>query len=358
MGDRQVEVAVGVRHQAEQIGGVRLARPHGEHLPAGHLRLVRASGAPSGASPLHRAGDIERFCGGAAWRGRGQVGSPRALVMLFTPAPRRPGQLRLISDVTRLANGVSGFLMFIYVHMRHLSTCQLSQMGPTRTAADQKEGKETIESSAVAASPGGPSGRITEAEQWQSRSGGLLRLRRVREVLSRTRPQHLARRQGLLARCAVRRGLGGRFRRRGNACGASRRLLQHRLLHRHLRLSRPGSGQQRRHNRHLGREHRRQSDRHPGRQLRHHHAPQLRRHQWPEHVRLRRGWRRRRVRPRADGRLAAQRQRGDDHGRMGRQRRHRRRGRRGRGGHLEFRRDHHGADQQRRDHRRPRRLWR
>ena len=60
MSDGEVEVAVRVGHEPEELHCVRLARPDREHPPAGHLGLVRAAGAPRGAGALNRRGDIDR----------------------------------------------------------------------------------------------------------------------------------------------------------------------------------------------------------------------------------------------------------------------------------------------------------
>ena len=71
MSDRQIEVAVGVRHQAKQVGGVGLAGPDRKHLPAYHLGFVRVSGAPRGACALDGLGDVD---GRGCIRGRNTHG--------------------------------------------------------------------------------------------------------------------------------------------------------------------------------------------------------------------------------------------------------------------------------------------
>ena len=50
--DGEVEIAVGVGHEAEEVGRVGLAGPGRQHLPAGHLRFVGATRGPSGAGAL------------------------------------------------------------------------------------------------------------------------------------------------------------------------------------------------------------------------------------------------------------------------------------------------------------------
>ena len=60
MGDGEVEIAERIGHEAEEIGRVRLAGPDREHLPAGHLGLVRPSGGPRGAGALDGLCDVER----------------------------------------------------------------------------------------------------------------------------------------------------------------------------------------------------------------------------------------------------------------------------------------------------------
>ena len=49
-----------MRHDPEEVGGVRLAGPDGENLPARHLSLVRLAPAPCGASALDRLCDVDR----------------------------------------------------------------------------------------------------------------------------------------------------------------------------------------------------------------------------------------------------------------------------------------------------------
>ena len=50
--DGEIEIAERIGHEAEEISGVRLSRPHRQHLPAGHLCFVGATGGPSGAGAL------------------------------------------------------------------------------------------------------------------------------------------------------------------------------------------------------------------------------------------------------------------------------------------------------------------
>ena len=68
MGDREVEIAVRIGHQPEEIGRVRLARPDRQHLPARHLGFVRPALRPGGAGALDGRCDVDRR--GGVWNGR------------------------------------------------------------------------------------------------------------------------------------------------------------------------------------------------------------------------------------------------------------------------------------------------
>ena len=59
MRDGQVEVAVSVRHDPEQVHGVRLARPDREHLLARHLRLVGLPRLPMRPGAAEGLADVE-----------------------------------------------------------------------------------------------------------------------------------------------------------------------------------------------------------------------------------------------------------------------------------------------------------
>jgi hypothetical protein len=60
MRDRKVEITERVGHEAQEIGRVRLARPHSQHLPAEHLRFVRPSRRPCHSGALNGLCDIGR----------------------------------------------------------------------------------------------------------------------------------------------------------------------------------------------------------------------------------------------------------------------------------------------------------
>ena len=60
MRHRQIQVAVGMRHQPHQVQRVRLAGPHGEHLLAGDLGLVGLSGIPMRTGACESLADIQR----------------------------------------------------------------------------------------------------------------------------------------------------------------------------------------------------------------------------------------------------------------------------------------------------------
>ena len=49
MRDREIQIAVRIGHETEEIGRVGLTRPDRQHLPAGHLGFVRPAPGPSGS---------------------------------------------------------------------------------------------------------------------------------------------------------------------------------------------------------------------------------------------------------------------------------------------------------------------
>jgi hypothetical protein len=69
MPDRQVEIAVGVGHQPDQMHGIGLSRADREHLLAGDFCLVGVTRGAMRAGAVDRLHDVEpmRLCAGWLW---------------------------------------------------------------------------------------------------------------------------------------------------------------------------------------------------------------------------------------------------------------------------------------------------
>src|SRR5262249_14415849 len=107
MGNRQVEIAEVIGHEAHEVARIRLPRPDRENLPAGHLRLVHMPRPPFGASVLDRLSHRRRwirFRRAAHWLNRLKSIPPQFCTTGWNKDPRWCSVVNNTSQTFDLAN--------------------------------------------------------------------------------------------------------------------------------------------------------------------------------------------------------------------------------------------------------------